>query len=95
MQDQRRREEAWIGDAVLSLYTRLRILDRDRAVDGPKAARMSSNQFLSGLGDPTGVEAEIGRLYRSDGLEAAFDWIEQRLVPLFERQEANRRKRSG
>lgn len=93
--DDRLREEAWIGDAVLGLYARLRILERDRGVDGPKAARMTSNQFLSGLGEPTGVEAEIGRRYQAEGLEAAFAWIRRHLIPLFERQESNRRKRAG
>jgi len=93
--DDRRREQAWIGDAVLSLYARERIVERDHAVDGPKAARMTSNQFLSGAGEPTLVEAEIGRVYEAEGLEAAFAWIEQRLMPLFERQEANRRRKTG
>lgn len=40
------RAQAWIGDAVLTLYARLRILREQGVADGPKAARMSSNQFL-------------------------------------------------
>ena len=38
-------KEAWIGDAVLSLHARLKILREDCAVDGQKADRMTSNQF--------------------------------------------------
>jgi dsRNA-specific ribonuclease len=39
------------------------------------------------------VEAKIGRVYVREGLEAAFQWIEHHLLPLFERQEANQTKR--
>ena len=85
-------KEAWIGDAVLSLHARLKILREDCAVDGQKADRMTSNQFLSVYSDPSETEAEIGRIYQRDGLTAAFEWIERRLAPVFERQEANRRK---
>ncbi len=88
-------EEAWIGDAVLTLYVREKILREDGRVDGEKSARMTSNQFLAALGEPSGVEAEIGRAYAEGGLAAAFGWIEGRLLPLFARQEENRRKRLG
>ena len=84
--------EAWIGDAVLALYARLKILREDGRVDGEKCKRLTSNQFLGTLGEPTKVEADVGRVYARDGLEAAFHWIEQHLLPLFERQEANRMK---
>ena len=86
-------EDAWIGDAVLALYARLKILREDGRVDGEKCKRLRSNQFLGTLGEPTKVEADVGRVYARDGLEAAFHWIEQHLLPLFERQEANRMKR--
>lgn len=86
-------EDAWIGDAVLTLYARLKILREDGLVDGEKCKRLTSNQFLAGLGEPTRVEAQIGRAYAGHGLEAAFDWIEQHLLPLFERQEENRQKK--
>lgn len=88
-------EEAWIGDAVLSLYVRLKILREDGALDGPKSVRMTSNQFLSALGEPSEVEAEIGRAYADGGLDQAFAWIEQRLMPVFARQEEKRRRRSS
>jgi len=95
-------EQAWIGDAVLCLYARCRILREGGAVDGEKFERMTSNRFLASFGEPSEVEAELGRLYEREGLEAAFLWIEQKLMPLFDRQEEKRqekklnaRKRSG
>ena len=89
------REEAWIGDAVLALYVRSKILREDKRLDGAKAIRMTSNGFLSGLGEPTGVEAGIGRAYAAGGLEAAFRHIEERLMPLFTKQEEKRLRRAG
>jgi hypothetical protein len=82
------RAQAWIGDAVLTLYARLRILREQGVADGPKAARMSSNQFLSVWGDPTEVEAEIGRAYAEQGLAGAFRLIEEKLMPVFDRRES-------
>ena len=86
-------EEAWIGDAVLTLYVRLRILREDGAIDGDKSMRMSSNRFLGAFGEPSEVEARIGRVYTNAGLEAAFDFIQTELMPLHEKQEAGRRLR--
>lgn len=83
-------KEAWIGDAVLSLFARLKILCEDGKVDGEKCARITSNQFLSAFGEPSNVEAQIGRVYEKEGLDAAFAWIEAQLLPLFDRQEQNR-----
>jgi len=91
-------EQAWVGDAVLCLYARSRILRENGAVDGERFERMTSNRFLAAFGEPSEVEAELGRLYEREGLEAAFEWIEQKLMPLFDRQEEKRssaRKRSG
>jgi hypothetical protein len=90
--ERRRRtlEEAWIGDAVLCLYCRGRILKNDGALDGDKFNRMTSNQFLSAFGEPSEVEAEIGRVYSDDGLQAAFAWIEAKLMPRFDKREAKR-----
>jgi dsRNA-specific ribonuclease len=87
--------EAWIGDAVLSLFARSKILLEDGRIDADKFERMTSNRFLGVVGDASGVEAEIGRVYRREGLAAAFGWIEERLIPPFRRQEANRQKREG
>ena len=86
-------KDAWIGDAVLSLYVRMKILREDGAIDGLKAERMTSNHFLSALGEPSEVEAELGRTYERSGLDAAFVWIESRLLPTFDRQEAKRTRR--
>ena len=87
--------QAWIGDAVLALHVRLRILREEGRVDGAKATRMSSNQFLSSVGQPDAVEAHIGRVYQQEGLEAAFRWIDRKLMPMFARQELTRGKMGG
>jgi dsRNA-specific ribonuclease len=92
---ERLRAEAWVGDAVLALYARLRILRDDGKLDGEKCIRMTSNQFLAGFGEPTAVEAELGRVFQTGGLEPAFAWIETRLMPLFDKQEANRKRKGG
>ena len=91
----RLQSEAWIGDAVLLLWARLHILQSDGRVDGPKCIRMTSNQFLSAFGEPTAVEAEIGRIYLKEGERAAFEWIDRRIGPVFARQEENRARRKG
>jgi dsRNA-specific ribonuclease len=93
--DQVLRDEAWIGDAVLALYARLKILREDGTLDGEKAVRMSSNQFLAALGEPTAVEAAIGRVFEREGLEAAFAHIERVIMPLFGKQEEKRQRKSG
>jgi hypothetical protein len=89
------REQAWIGDAVLALYVRLKILGEDGRLDGAKAIRMTSNGFLAAVGEPTAIEAQIGRAYSAGGLDEAFRHIEQRLLPLFEKQEEKRLRRAG
>jgi len=91
--DSKRREQelAWIGDTVLDLYARIWILREQGKVCGETQRRMTSNQFLACSGNPTAVEARIGELYREGGLEPAFAWIEAELLPLFLRQEKNRR----
>jgi hypothetical protein len=83
--ERRRRilEEAWIGDAVLCLYARRSILKAVGAVDGERLCEMTSNRFLARFGEPSEVEAEIGRVYESEGLEAAFAWIENRMGAAF------------
>ena len=86
------RNAAWIGDAVLSLYVREWILREHGAMDGVKLAAFTSNQFLAAFGNPTEVEAGIGRVYEKDGLAAAFADIESRLLPVFLAQEKRRRR---
>jgi dsRNA-specific ribonuclease len=85
--------EAWVGDAVLTLWARRWILASTGAIDGERSVRMTSNQFLSAVGNPDEVEAEIGRIYEAQGMEAATAWIEGKLLPMFRRQEENRSRR--
>jgi hypothetical protein len=86
-------KDAWIGDAVLSLWVRLRILRDDGALDGPKYARLTSNECLGLIAEPSETEARIGRAYAAGGLEQAFAYIEEHLQPVFEKREANRLKK--
>jgi len=86
-------QDAWIGDAVLALWARLKILREEGRLDGGKLIRLTSNRFLATVGEPTRVEAEIGKVFHADGLDAACRYIESRLLPLFLRQEQNRRAR--
>ena len=83
-------EEAWIGDAVLSLYARRHILAERGEVNSEQLERMTSNRFLTAIGEPSSVEAEIGRAFETGGIETAFRWIEENLLPMFRRQEEKR-----
>ncbi len=85
------RECAWVGDAVLALFARQFVLRERGVMDGEWFTRLTSNDFLSAFGNPTRVEASIGRLYLEGGLEPAFAWMEENLLPLFRKQVANRR----
>ncbi len=93
-QDRRRKilEEAWVGDSVLALYARKRILTEAGGVDSARFERMTANKFLSAFGDASEVEARIGRVYDEKGIEAAFEWIESNLMPLYEKQEERRNR---
>ena len=84
------REAAWVGDAVLALFAREYVLRERKVMDGEWFTRLTSNDFLSAFGNPTRVEASIGKLYNSGGLDAAFAWMNAELVPLFRKQIANR-----
>ena len=64
-------------------------------MDADMFARMSSNQFLSAIGNPTAVEVKIGRHFETNGLEVAFDHIETEIVPLFLKQEKKRIRQAG
>ncbi|MGB0154451.1 MAG: ribonuclease III domain-containing protein [Verrucomicrobiales bacterium] len=90
--DPKRREQelAWVGDTILDLYARTWILENNGTVCGEMLRSMTSNQFLACFGNPTSVEARIGKLYREEGMDAAFAWIEAELMPLFEKQRKNR-----
>ncbi|MFT4176322.1 MAG: ribonuclease III domain-containing protein [Luteolibacter sp.] len=84
------REQAWIGDAVLALFARQFVLRERNAMDGEWFTRLTSNEFLSAFGNPTRVEASIGRRYLEGGLDSAFAWMDAELVPLFRKQIAKR-----
>ncbi|MCX6936528.1 MAG: hypothetical protein NTU80_01315 [Verrucomicrobia bacterium] len=83
-------ELAWIGDAVLALWARERVLREQGAIDTAAFLHLTANSALQGLARPTRVEAEIGVVYRAEGLAAAFAHIETRLLPVFQKQAANR-----
>ena len=85
---ERLREEAWLGDAVLSLFVRDWLLvTRSREFSSAERAALfelfTSNQFLSRFGEPSRVEAEIGRVYRSGGVPEAFTFIEAKFLKRF------------
>jgi dsRNA-specific ribonuclease len=84
------RERAWIGDAVLGLFARKWILNTYDKMDSDLFAGLTSNQFLSSFGNPTSVEARIGEIYESSGLDEAFLYLERELIPLFLKQQKNK-----
>jgi hypothetical protein len=85
------RELAWVGDAVLALFARQFVLRERKSMDGEWFTRLTSNDFLSAFGNPTRVEASIGKLYQQGGLDAAFSWMDANLIPLFRKQIAAKR----
>ena len=89
------REQAWIGDAVLGLYAREWILEREGKMDAEMFVRLTSNHFLAGLGNPTSIEAEIGRAYEAGGQAAAYAHMEEKILPHFLVQEKKRKRQSG
>tara|TARA_R110002096_G_scaffold16106_10_gene54999 strand:- start:9213 stop:9497 length:285 start_codon:yes stop_codon:yes gene_type:complete len=84
------REKAWVGDAVLALYSREWILREKGRMDGPLQTLMTSNDFLATIGNPTQVEASIGMVYEKEGLSSAFTWIEREILPSFLAQQRKR-----
>jgi hypothetical protein len=82
------RDQAWVGDAVLALYARRwllrhtpkKISDADRQ---QLFELFVSNQFLSSFGEPSQVEAAIGRKFEQEGLLAAFTHIEKSFLESF------------
>ena len=89
------REEAWIGDAILALYMREWLLREKGKIDGEAFIRATSNDFLRVKGNPTAVEAKIGREYQEKGLQAGFDYVEQKLIPLFIQREKVRERQKA
>jgi hypothetical protein len=93
--EDRLREMAWIGDAVLALWARQWLLKREGKMRPELFTRLTSNQFLACFGNPTAVEARFGEVYLKNGLAEAFLALERELVPLFEKQELNRGRQRG
>jgi dsRNA-specific ribonuclease len=87
------RADAWLGDAVLELYVRQWILRHHGSIDADMKTRFTCNSFLNSLGNPTRVEAAIGRIHQKEGLQAAWEWIQQHIEPHFLRQEAKKERR--
>lgn len=85
-QDPVARAQAWVGDAVLALYVREWILSFKGEIDGALFIEFTSNNFLRLTGNATGVEAQIGRIYKDAGLAAANAWIEENLRPRMEQR---------
>ena len=88
-------EDAWIGDAVLGLFAREWILQNEKKMNAKMFSRMTSNHFLNSLGQPTKVEAKIGRIFNKGGLKKAFKYIEEEILPLFLKQEKKRIRHAG
>lgn len=98
MTEEEKRTKAWVGDAVLALYAREWILKQSVITPNKRAEvfiQMTSNKFLSALGEPTAMEAEIGVVYESNGLQSAFDFIEEKFMPIFQKQQNNQRKQGS
>ena len=78
------RAQAWVGDAILALYVREWILSFKGEIDGALFVEFTSNNFLRLAGNATGVEAQIGVVYKEQGLAAANAWIDEHLRPKME-----------
>ena len=76
---------------MLALFARQYVLRERKSMDGEWFTRLTSNDFLSAFGNPTRVEASIGKLYHEGGLDAAFAWMDENLIPLFKKQIAGKR----
>ena len=81
-----KRNLAWVGDAVLALFARRRILQQTNIPNKERAEvfqAMTSNEFLSHFGEPTKIEYEIGILFENEGLTEAYNYIETHLLSNF------------
>jgi hypothetical protein len=94
-QIKQQREEAWIGDAVLLLYARQRVLREQGTVNSRAEQLFTANGQLSSFSQPTETEACIGRCFTAHGLDAAMQWIRDNLEPIYAKQELARIKAAG
>lgn len=95
MDETEKREKAWTGDAVLALFARQWLLANPEVKPSERKQwfiDMTSNRFLSSMGEPTQMEANIGVIYETEGLEKAFSYIEENFLPVFQKQRLNRKK---
>lgn len=86
---------AWLGDSVLGLVMREWLLDtypRRGSELGELFAWSTSNDFLSAFGQPTSVEAGIGRIYLREGIRAAMRYVQSDILPLAQKRIENRLK---
>jgi len=88
-------EQAWIGDALLGLFARDWILKREKKIDAEMFKHMTSNNFLNNIGNPTKIEAKIGRIYKNQGYTKVLDYLEKELIPVFLKQEKKRIRKAG
>ncbi|MFL3658841.1 MAG: hypothetical protein ACJ07L_12420 [Opitutales bacterium] len=98
MDETEKRTKAWIGDAVLALFAREWILRQTDIAPGERIevfTGMTSNHFLACTGEPTLMEAKIGVIYEKDGVDEAFSYIEETLLPVFKKQRQNLLKSPG
>ena len=86
-------EKAWVGDSVLGLFAREWLLQEHGTIESDEFIQMTCNQFLSTMGQPTKMEARIGYIYETDGLAAAFEFMETELIPQYLIQKKNREKK--
>lgn len=75
------RKFAWLGDAQLALFVRVKIIELKGQIDTQSFIAATSNEFLSSLGPPTRIEAQIGILRDRQGEAAAIAFIEQEIWP--------------
>lgn len=90
-----KRNLAWVGDAVLALFARRWILEQSDIIMKERAdifQAMTSNEFLSHFGEPTGIECEIGIIFENEGLTKANDYIETNLLPSFIKKQRQKKQ---
>ena len=88
-------EDAWIGDAVLSVYARTRVLREQGKISANDERLLVSNRIINSYAQPTKTEALIGRRFRESGFDAAMLWIRENLEPVWAKQTEKRMKASG
>lgn len=90
-------ELAWLGDAVLGLYAREIILSKKSEsfhIYTEKFQKITSNEFLLRLGKPTEVEAKIGEIFKKDGIDKAYKWLDKNLLPHIQKEYGKNTKKN-